>query len=138
MSHIHEALKKAEEERALTQSGENAKPRLIAAASAQSDVRILRGEEMPPLHSLGDTRPSSHRLRPDGLWERCGKPGTADSRMQPGRGGIRIWRCFTTIPSSSGCIRRVRGADNEHTVVPGLTPAGASPPLQGESRNSYG
>src|SRR6266853_1572874 len=75
MSHIHEALKKAEEERALTQSGENAKPRLIAAASAQSDVRILRGEEMPPLHSLGDTRPSSHRLRPDGLWERCGKPG---------------------------------------------------------------
>jgi protein-tyrosine kinase len=75
MSRIHEALKKAEEERAFTQSGENAKPRLVTAAGAEGSVGILQGAQMPSLHSLGDAPASSHRLGLDGLWERCAKPG---------------------------------------------------------------
>jgi protein-tyrosine kinase len=75
MSRIHEALKKAEEERAFTQPGKNVKPCLVAAGGAEGYVGILQGAEMPSLHSAGDAPASSDRLRLDGLWERCAKPG---------------------------------------------------------------
>jgi protein-tyrosine kinase len=74
MSRIHEALKKAEEERPLTGWAEEAKPGdCLVAESAPSDAAHRASVSLLPLR-LGDDPPTSCWPRLDELRQRCTKP----------------------------------------------------------------
>jgi len=75
MSRIHEALKKAEQERTPTGSADDAKPRAVAADAAQDDIAARRAVEIPSLLRLGGTAPTSGCLHVEEIWQRCAKPG---------------------------------------------------------------
>jgi protein-tyrosine kinase len=76
MSRIHEALKKAEEERSPTAWAEETKPGDCAVAeSAHSDGVAQRSPEILSLPTPVEPFPTSKCLRLDELRQRCRKPG---------------------------------------------------------------